>query len=147
MILFKDSSCLKQYCPVKPIKRGFFKMRVQTDMGGYIGKFEIYQGKGTGAGNGYGLGESAVINLREGILNKGHKIFFDNFFHICSPSCLTHLADNNTWACGTVRPNRSAELRDILLQPNPGQRASGELMSVSDNNTSDPGSEEDDKDD
>ncbi|GFN80354.1 PiggyBac transposable element-derived protein 4 [Plakobranchus ocellatus] len=45
MILFKGRSCLKQYC--KPIMRGF-KMWVRADMDGYIGKFQIYQGKGTG---------------------------------------------------------------------------------------------------
>ncbi|GFO06573.1 PiggyBac transposable element-derived protein 3 [Plakobranchus ocellatus] len=89
-------------------------MWVRADMDSYIGKFEIYQGKGTGGCiDGYGLGESVVINLCEGIVDKGRKIFFDSFF--TSVPLLTHLADNNTWACGTVRSNRKG-LADALAK-------------------------------
>ena len=104
MILFNGRSSLKQYCPVKPIKRGF-KMWVRADSDGYISKFEVYQGKGTGAGiEGFGLGESVVLNLCQDILGKGHKIFFDNFF--TSLPLLAHLRSNDTWSCGTIRSNR-----------------------------------------
>ena len=100
MILFKGRSCLKQYCPMKPIKRGF-KMWVRADSDGYMSRFEVYQGKGTGIGReGFGLGESVVLNLCEDILGKGHKVFFDNYF--TSLPILAHLRRNETWSCGTI---------------------------------------------
>ena len=46
MILFKGRSSLKQYNPMKPIKRGY-KLWVRADMDGYISKFDIYQGRNT----------------------------------------------------------------------------------------------------
>ena len=104
MILFKGRSCLKQYCPMKPIKRGF-KMWVRADSDGYMSRFEVYQGKGTGTGReGFGLGESVVLNLCEDILGKGQKVFFDNYF--TSLPILAHLRRNETWSCGTIRSNR-----------------------------------------
>ena len=44
MILFKGRSSLKQYNPMKPIKRGY-KLRVGADMDGYISTFDVYQGQ------------------------------------------------------------------------------------------------------
>ena len=44
VILFKGRSSLKQYNPMKPIKRGY-KVWSMADMDGYLYKFEIYQGK------------------------------------------------------------------------------------------------------
>ena len=44
MVRFKGRSSIKQYNPMKPIKRGY-KMWVLADMDGYISKFDIYQGK------------------------------------------------------------------------------------------------------
>ena len=46
MILFKGRSSLKQYNPMKPIKRGY-KLWVSADMDGYISKFDVYQGRNT----------------------------------------------------------------------------------------------------
>lgn len=44
MIRFKGRSCLKQYNPLKPIKRSY-KLWCLGDNDGYISKFEIYTGK------------------------------------------------------------------------------------------------------
>lgn len=41
MILFKGRSSIKQYMPMKPIKRGY-KVWVQADESGYICEFQIY---------------------------------------------------------------------------------------------------------
>ena len=41
MILFKGRSSLKQYNPMKPIKRGY-KLWSMVGMDGYLYKFEIY---------------------------------------------------------------------------------------------------------
>ncbi|KAK6169502.1 hypothetical protein SNE40_020545 [Patella caerulea] len=44
MIRFKGRSSIKQYNPLKPIKRGY-KLWVRADSDGYISNFDIYQGK------------------------------------------------------------------------------------------------------
>ena len=44
MILFKGRSAIKQYNPMKPIKRGF-KLWSLADMDGYLYHCEVYQGK------------------------------------------------------------------------------------------------------
>ena len=103
MILFKGRSCLKQYCPLKPIKRGF-KMWEMADPDGYITKFDIYQGKGTGAMDGFGLGENVVLTLTKDLQSHNHEVYFDNFF--TSLPLLQHLKEHGINACGTIRSNR-----------------------------------------
>nr|CAI5844958.1 unnamed protein product [Callosobruchus analis] len=44
MILFRRHSSIKQYNPMKPIKRGY-KIWCVVDQKGYVSKFEIYHGK------------------------------------------------------------------------------------------------------
>jgi hypothetical protein len=44
MIIFKGRSTMKQYNPMKPIKRGY-KIWCLADQKGYIKNFQIYQGK------------------------------------------------------------------------------------------------------
>ena len=82
MVLFKGRSTLKQYCPMKPIKRGY-KLWVRADMDGYISKFDVYQGK-SGKENQkwseFGLGESVVLEMCEDLFDAGHEVYFDNFF-------------------------------------------------------------------
>ena len=76
-------------------------MSVRADSDGYMSRFEVYQGKGTETEReGFGLGESVVLNLCEDILGKGHKVFFDNYF--TSLPILAHLRRNETWSCGTI---------------------------------------------
>ena len=59
MIKFKGRSSLKQYMPMKPIKRGI-KMWCRADsINGYLNDFEIYTGK-SGEGVTHDLGYSVV---------------------------------------------------------------------------------------
>lgn len=67
MIKFKGRSTLKQYLPMKPIKRGY-KLWCLADQRGFIKKFQIYQGKDEEMSekfNNYGLGERVVLELTE----------------------------------------------------------------------------------
>ena len=106
MVLFKGRSTLKQYCPMKPIKRGY-KLWVRADMDGYISKFDVYQGK-SGKENQkwseFGLGESVVLEMCEDLFDAGHEVYFDNFFN--SVPLMDFLREKNVSACGTVRSNR-----------------------------------------
>lgn len=106
MIKFKGRSVLKQYLPMKPIKRGY-KLWCLADQRGYIKKFQIYQGKDEELNTkftGYGLGEKVVLELTEQDWSKGKVVYFDNFF--TSVALLEKLKTENTYACGTIRSNR-----------------------------------------
>ncbi|GBP34217.1 PiggyBac transposable element-derived protein 3 [Eumeta japonica] len=106
MIKFKVKSTLKQYLPMKPIKRGY-KLWCLADQRGFIKKFQIYQGKDEEMSekfNNYGLGERVVLELTEHEWGKGKVVYFDNFFS--SISLLEKLKNENTFACGTIRSNR-----------------------------------------
>ncbi|XP_060855513.1 piggyBac transposable element-derived protein 3-like [Metopolophium dirhodum] len=105
MVLFKGRSSIKQYNPMKPIKRGY-KIWCLGDQNGYISKFSVYQGKEEVIDDfvDFGLGERVVLNLTKPYWNKGMKVFFDNYF--TSISLLEKLKLENTFACGTIRSNR-----------------------------------------
>ena len=107
MILFKGRSTLKQYNPMKPIKRGY-KLWCLADDSGYIYKLDVYTGKNTsstdGASKKMGLGASVVLSLLTDIKKKNHKVYFDNFFS--SIPLMETLQCKGILACGTIRSNR-----------------------------------------
>ncbi|CAI6355306.1 unnamed protein product [Macrosiphum euphorbiae] len=83
MILFKGRSTLKQYNPMKPIKRGY-KLWCLADQKGYIKKFQVYQGKDEQLENEFkdcGLGERIENSLACGTIRahrKGIPILHDD---------------------------------------------------------------------
>lgn len=104
MVLFKGRHSIKQYNPMKPIKRGY-KLWCRAEMSGYISEFQIYQGKAeTTVTPSLGLGGRVVMDLSEKIAGKNHILWFDNFF--TSVDLLEQLQDKGTHACGTIRHNR-----------------------------------------
>lgn len=114
MIRFKGRSSIKQYNPMKPIKRGY-KMWVLADMDGYIFKFDVYQGKAgtnTSAADDdkddgiSGLGKQVVKTMTMDLHDKNHQVYFDNYF--TSVPLLEYLKENGVDACGTVRAVRKA---------------------------------------
>lgn len=114
MIKYKGRTSLKQYMPMKPIKRGI-KMWCRADSSnGYLCEFSIYTGK-SGQGVEHGLGYSVVSNLCQHIHVKGnwYIIFCDNFF--TSAKLIEDLYNNKILCCGTLRSGRKgfpAELFD-----------------------------------
>ena len=83
MIPFKGRSALKQYMPLKPIKRGYKVWCIADAKTGYVLKFEIYTGKQADADatpGDYGLGERVVLNLVDNLDQSIQVIAFDNFF-------------------------------------------------------------------
>ncbi|XP_063235868.1 piggyBac transposable element-derived protein 3-like [Bacillus rossius redtenbacheri] len=106
MILFKGRSTLKQYNPMKPIKRGY-KLWSMADQKGYTLTFKVYQGKDEVAETefqGHGLGERVVLELSKPVWGNFRELYFDNYFS--SLSLLERLAAEKTHACGTIRANR-----------------------------------------
>jgi len=68
---------MKQYMPMKPIKRGY-KIWVRADQTGFISEFEIYTGKTDSVES--SLGKRVILTLTNKIEGKYHRVFFDNFF-------------------------------------------------------------------
>ena len=78
MIKFKGRSSLKQYLPMKPIKRGF-KVWVRADShNGYMCNFDIYIGKEKSTE--VNLGAKVVKKLSRTLVGKRYHLYFDNFF-------------------------------------------------------------------
>lgn len=102
MIKFKGRHSMKQYMPLKPIKRGY-KVWVRADDNGYTSEFEIYTGKSGGCTE-HGLGGSVVSKLSEKLQGKGYKVYAANFFS--SFGLAKSLGDKGIGYCGTIRSNR-----------------------------------------
>ena len=78
MVRFKGRSTLKQYNPMKPIKRGY-KIWVLADKSGYFLDGEIYTGRVQGNIT-KDLGGNVVRKLTQPLQGGNHKVFFDNYF-------------------------------------------------------------------
>ncbi|XP_046681368.1 piggyBac transposable element-derived protein 4-like [Homalodisca vitripennis] len=103
MIRFKGRSTLKQYMPLKPVKRGY-KVWVRADESGFICEFQIYTGRLRDGRAEKLLGERVVRDLTEKIVGENHKVYFDNFFS--SMDLLKVLQSQKIQACCTVRKDR-----------------------------------------
>lgn len=114
MILFKGRSSLKQYNPLKPIKRGY-KIWCLSDQKGFISKFDIYQGKNAEVEEefkNFSLGERVVLFLTKQDWGKHKMIFFDNYF--TSIPLLEKLKCENILACGTIRSNKKGLPKNLI---------------------------------
>lgn len=112
MILFKGRSTLKQYMPLKPIKRGY-KVWCRCDSKtGYLYEFDIYTGK-TGEGTETGLGAKVIKNLTRKLIQEEFvkHVTFDNYF--TNAALMQYLHENGLYATGTVNRNR-ADLPAII---------------------------------
>jgi hypothetical protein len=69
MIPCKGRSSLKQYMPLKPIKRGFKVWVLADATNGYISRLQVYTGK-SGTTTEDGLGGTIVKNLCKDIQHK-----------------------------------------------------------------------------
>ena len=102
---------MKQYVPIKPVKRGF-KVWVSAESNtGYILDVNVYVGKLPGAPTEHGLGERVVLQLSQPLTGKRHQIFCDNFF--TSPTLFQELLRRQLYACGTVRQDRIGFPNDL----------------------------------
>ena len=102
MIPFKGRSSMKQYLPLKPVKRGFKVWAMADALNGYLYDFNVYTGA-TGERE-VALGEKVVLTLSESVKGRHHQLYFDNYF--TSFSLLEKLLAQGTYGCGTIRTNR-----------------------------------------
>ena len=78
MIKFQGRSSLKQYMPLKPIKRGINVWVLADSNNGYFSKLQVYTGKADSPEK--ALGPRVVKELTAHLHGKKHHVFFDNFF-------------------------------------------------------------------
>lgn len=110
MIQFKGRSSLKQYVPLKPVKRGFKVWCLASSSTGYLYNFDIYcrrkeDRRGT-------LGEDVVLHLIKRINLVDHRLFFDNFF--TTINLLLQLKKRTIGVTGTIRTDRKLFPKELL---------------------------------
>ena len=95
-------SSMKQYMPMKPVKRGF-KVWVRADaVNGYFCTFEVYVGRPSdGTTTEVGLGERVVLQLSESLRGGNYQLYSDNYF--TTYHLLDILRTHQLYGCGTSR--------------------------------------------
>ena len=119
MIKSKGRSSIKQYLPLKPIKRGYKGWCLCDPITGYLFHYQIYLGKEETNGKEIPLGERVVFDLISGHHFQGKHLYFDNFF--TSLRLLENLKLQDIKACGTIRPDR-ADIPSDFAEKNRMQR-------------------------
>lgn len=112
MVAYKGRSTMKQYMPMKPIKRGFKIWALADSFSGFLLNIEVYTGKKSNAIPEYGLGENVVLNLTKKLKNLFYCIFFDNFF--TSIHLVFKLLADGIFACGTFRVNKKSYPKHLM---------------------------------
>lgn len=103
MIKFQGRSSIKQFMPMKPIKRGIKVWVLADSRNGYFSRLQVYTGK-KGNKTEHNLSSRVVKDLTTDFQHKWHHIFFDNFFN--SKELLCDLEAVGLYGCGTARKDR-----------------------------------------
>ena len=115
MVGFKGRNAMKQYMPMKPTKRGF-KVWCRCSPNGITNDCEVYEGS-TKQARETNLSTAVVLGLVKYIYDKGHHLYFDNYFS--SVDLAEELLRHKTYCCGTARSNRRkypATLKKVTLK-------------------------------
>ena len=108
MIKFKGRHSMKQYMPLKLIKR--FKMWSRNDSAtGCLFQFDIYTGKKENREG--GLGENVVMQFSRLLVGPNVRLYFDNFF--TTPSSIFKLKEDQRYSCETIRQNRKGTDKNL----------------------------------
>ena len=78
MVLFKGRCSMKQYMPLKPIKRGYKVWCLCNAKNGYAYNIQVYTGASSGS-NEDTLGSRVVKNMVSPIKGRGHHVYMDIF--------------------------------------------------------------------
>lgn len=102
MVKFKGVTLLKQYMPMKPVKRGY-KIWTRADSAtGYVFEFDVYTGKRDDKTTEVGLGGNVVKRLTKKLIDEGYQGHntFEKFFS--SYEIMQYLYDKGIYATATV---------------------------------------------
>ncbi|KAJ6640514.1 PiggyBac transposable element-derived protein 4 [Pseudolycoriella hygida] len=113
LLLFRGRLSIRQYIKTKAAKYGV-KFYELTTSDGSVLNIIIYQGD-QGNDNSVESGgktEKLVKTLMAPYLDKGHKLFMDNFYN--SVSLSKYLLSKNTHVTGTLRANRKQNPKEVI---------------------------------
>ena len=105
-----------QYMPKKLVKFGVKNWVLADSVMPNVCNFQIYTGKNERTPE-VGLSHRVVMDLVEPYLNKGHRLFMDNFYS--SPALYQELYENKTLARGTVRQDRKGMPAELMTKNTP----------------------------
>ena len=118
MIKFRGRIGFLQFIRSKPTKWGFKAFILADCQTGYTYAMKIYTGSnGTRNQN---LAHNVVLELLEGLGNKGHHLYFDSYY--CSIPTVEYLSTKGFGCVGTIQKNRKALPKDIKNPPGTLQR-------------------------
>lgn len=103
MVKYKGRSSLKQYMPMKPIKRGFKMWVIACAVSGYCLGMSLYEGAEATRSQ-ISLGERVVNCLSKSFEGLSYCLFFDNFFS--SVILAKNLLKKKLFSCATIRQSR-----------------------------------------
>ena len=116
LVKFKGRLGFKQYMPMKPIKRGIKVWMRADSVSHFVCKFQVYTGRPK-QGQEHGLGERAVKELCNDLIQGNYHLYFDNFFS--SFHLMKSLLQDRIYATATTRANRKdfpEEIKRAKLQ-------------------------------
>jgi hypothetical protein len=103
MCKFKGRSVMKQYMKAKIIKWGYKIWKLCDASSAYTLNMDVYTGA-TEEKIAQGLAYGVTMKMMNGYLDKDHLVVMDNQF--ASVPLFLDLLSRDTYACGTIRPNR-----------------------------------------
>jgi len=104
------TKCRISFLQYMPKKLGIKLWALCESVTGYCLQFQVYTGKVESSVE-HGLAYRVVFDLMKHYLDKGYKLFMDNFYS--SYVLFTDLLKHKTGACGTVRSNRFGFPKDL----------------------------------
>lgn len=132
MVAFTDRSTMKQYMPLKPIKRGFKLWAMTDSASGYLLSFDDILVKKKINKPELGLGENVVLELSKYYKHKFYRLYFDNFF--TSIPLMKTLLDIELFDCGTFRVNKKFYPKHLMKKDSlykPGEIEFGQSEDIS----------------
>ena len=110
LLLFKGRLHFRQYIRTKRARYGI-KFYELCSSDGVLLDFVIYCGTSLPEIQGLSSTETIVATLMDGYLHEGRCVFLDNYY--TSPNLGKWLLSNDTYMCGTVKPNRKQFPKDL----------------------------------
>lgn len=111
IVKFKGRLGMKQYMPMKPIKRGIKVWVCAEASSGFVCDFQVYTGKRQDGAAEQNLGYRIVHDLTRNFTGKNHHVFYDNFFS--TVKLAEDLLEDQIYSCATTRANRKDFPKDL----------------------------------
>ncbi|XP_040286003.1 piggyBac transposable element-derived protein 4-like [Bufo bufo] len=119
LVKFKRRLHFKQFLPSKWARYGIKLYKLCESTTGHTSAFQVYQGRDNklnpqGCPAGFGINAKVVWELMGPLLQKGYKLFIDNYY--TSIPLFQSLQEANMGACGTFRRNRRGFPQSLLAK-------------------------------